>query len=55
MTTYEISSLSLETFVVIILVVEFWYDAAWNSREAQKKRRAKKQPQFDSLTTGEHR
>ena len=39
MSTYEKLSLFLETAVVFILIVEFIYDAIWNSRENRIKRR----------------
>jgi hypothetical protein len=45
----------LEAYIALILTVELWYDYWWNTRENRKKRRAKKEPQFDNLTQGEHR
>jgi hypothetical protein len=53
MTLYEKLSLFLETAVVVILVVEFWYDYWFNSREQRIKRRAKRKETFDVLTQGE--
>ena len=43
----------LEAYICIILTVEFYYDYWYNTRENRKKRRAKKEPQFESLTKGE--
>lgn len=55
MSIYEVGSLSLEGLVVVILITEFVYDALWNSREQRLKRRKKQKPQFNHLTTGEHK
>lgn len=44
-----------ELYIAIILSVEFIYDYWWNTRENRKKRRAKKEPQFENLTKGEHK
>ncbi len=55
MTAYEKLSLGLETLVVLILIVEFWYDAWFNNREQRLKRRNNKKKSFDfmALTQGE--
>ena len=47
----------IELAILLTLWIEFAYDAMWNNREAQAKRRQakRKKPDFESLTTGEHR
>ena len=47
MSTYEKASLLLETLVVFILIAEFIYDAAWNTRENRIKRRKKNEKAKD--------
>jgi hypothetical protein len=45
----------IEIAILLTLWIEFAYDAWYNTHEQRKKRRAKKQPQFEELTKGEHR
>ena len=42
-----------EIYICLILSIEFVYDYYWNTRENRKKRRAKRQPEWENLTKGE--
>ncbi len=53
MSTYEIISLVLETLVVLILLVEFWYDWKLNQHVKAIKKRTKRNYIFEQLTSGE--
>lgn len=55
MTLYEVLSLLLESMVVLILVIEFWYDWKLNNHVKSLKKRTKRNFDFAELNEGEGR
>lgn len=47
----------IEIAILVTLWIEFFYDAIWNNRERRLKRhrQARKKPEWENLTQGEHK